>query len=181
MTGDRTYRLTDGYLLDWHLFRRLRVRGEAHGPAGVKDLRAALELVRGVPLDGADRAYALGARNPYPWLPESDIYPGHIVSAIADTAHELAELYLDAGDTTSTRWAVRQAWRADPYRGDDELWRDLMRAEYIDGHTAELRQLLGELIQARDAEVPEDLSKETYAWLRSIMPEVLGGSTSARA
>ena len=87
MGTDRTYRLADGYLLDWHLFRRLRTRGEAHGTAGLRDLRVALELIRGVPLDGADRAYAAGARNPYTWLPESDIYPAHIVSAIVDTAH----------------------------------------------------------------------------------------------
>jgi len=177
MGADRTYRLADGFILDWHLFRRLRSRGEAHGPAGVKDLRAALDLIRGAPLDGADRAYAVGARNPYTWLPESDIYPGHVVSAVVDTAHELAELYLEAGDTTNARWAVQQAWLADPYRGDDQLWRDIMRAEYVDGHGAELRQLLGELIQARDAEVPEDLSRDTYAWLRSIMPELLGATS----
>jgi hypothetical protein len=180
MGADRMYRLADGYLLDWHLFRRLRARGEIHGPAGVRDLRAALELIRGIPLDGADRAYAAGARNPYTWLPESEIYPGHLVSAIVDTAHELAELYLDAGDTTSARWAVHQAWLADPYRGDDELWRDLMRAEHTDGHSSELKQLLGELIHAREAEVPEDLAKNTYAWLRELLPEVLGASVGSR-
>src|SRR5262249_41633664 len=74
MAAERTYCLADGVLCDWHLFRRLRSRGEAHGPAGVRDLRAALQLVRGVPLDGADRAYASGARNPFTWLPESDIF-----------------------------------------------------------------------------------------------------------
>lgn len=181
MGADRIYRLGEGYLLDWHLFRRLRARGEAHGPAGVKDLHAALELVRGVPLDGADRAYAVGARNPYTWLPESEVYPGHLVSAIVDTAHELAEMYLDAGDTTNARWAVQQAWLADPYRGDDELWRDVMQAEYLDGHSAQLRQLLGELMQARDAEVPEDLAKNIYAWLRTVLPDVLEPSTSSSA
>jgi LysM repeat protein len=179
MGADRTYRLADGYLLDWHLFRRLRSRGDAHGPAGVKDLRAALELVRGVPLDGADRAYAVGARNPYTWLPESEVYPGHVVSAIVDTAHELAEMYLEAGDTINARWTVQRAWLADPYRGDDELWRDIMRAEHVDGHGAQLRRLLGELMRARDAEVPEDLAKNTYAWLRTVLPDVLEPSTSS--
>lgn len=175
MGADRTYRLADGYLLDWHLFRRLRARGETHGPAGVRDLRAALELIRGTPLEGAERAYATGTRNPYPWLPESDIYPGHVVSAIADTGHELATLYLDAGDTKNARWAVQQAWLADPHRGDDALWRDIMQAEHADGHTAQLRQLLGELMQSREAEVPEDLSAETYTWLRKAIPDVLDG------
>lgn len=179
MGSDRVYKLEPGYLLDWHLFRRLRSRGEAHGPAGVKDLRAALELVRGVPLDGADRAYAAGARNPFTWLPESDIYPGHIVSAVVDTSHQLAELYLEVGDTTSTRWAVQRAWLADPYRGDDEPWHDLMRAAHMEGHASELRNLLGELMRVREAEVPEDLSPHTYAWLRPLLPDVLSASTPA--
>ncbi|WP_328384190.1 LysM peptidoglycan-binding domain-containing protein (plasmid) [Micromonospora zamorensis] len=177
MGADRLYRLQEGYLLDWHLFRRLRTRGEAHGPAGVKDLRAALELVRGTPFDGADRAYAAGARNPYTWLPESDVYPGHLVSGIVDTAHQLAELYLDAGDTAGARWAIGQAWLADLHRGDDGPWRDLLRAAQMDGHAAEIRNLLSELMREREAEVPEDLTKETYAWLRPLLPEVLAGSS----
>ncbi|MFD6757360.1 LysM peptidoglycan-binding domain-containing protein [Micromonospora gifhornensis] len=176
MGPDRVYRLEEGYLLDWHLFRRLRSRGEAHGPAGIRDLRAALELIRGVPLDGADRAYAAGARNPYTWLAESDIYPGHITSAIVDTAHLLATMYLDTSDTTNARWAVQQAWAADPHRGDDGPWHDLMRAAYIEGHSAELRNLLGELMNSRDAEVPEDLAPTTYAWLLHLLPDVLGAS-----
>ena len=178
MGSDRLYRLNSGYLLDWHLFRRLRSRGESRGAAGVKDLRAALELVRGVPLDGAERAYAAGARNPFTWLPESDIYPGHITSAIVDTAHELAELYLEAGDPTGARWAVQQAWLADPERGDDAPWHDIMRAAHAEGHTAELRNLLGELMRVREAEVPEDLTPVTYALLRELLPDLLAASSS---
>ena len=174
MGADRLYRLRDGYLLDWHLFRRLRSRGESHGAAGVKDLRAALELVRGAPLDGADRAYAATARNPFAWLPESDIYPGHIASAVVDTAHQLAQLYLDAGDTIGARWAVHCAWQADPTRGDDHPWQDLMRAVHADGRTAELRNLLDELVRTRDAEYPEDLPPDTYALLQDLLPDVLG-------
>ncbi|WP_081883930.1 LysM peptidoglycan-binding domain-containing protein [Micromonospora parva] len=177
MGSDRLYRLAPGYLLDWHLFRRLRSRGESRGPAGVKDLRAALELVRGVPLDGADRAYATGTRNPFTWLPESDIYPGHITSAVVDTAHELAELYLDAGDTTGARWAVQRAWLADPERGDDGPWHDVMRAAQTEGHTAELRNLLGELMRTREAEVPEDLTPVTYALLRELLPDLLSATS----
>ncbi|MEU3455351.1 LysM peptidoglycan-binding domain-containing protein [Micromonospora sp. NPDC006766] len=176
MGSDRLYRLEPGYLLDWHLFRRLRSRGQSRGPAGVKDLRAALELVRGAPLDGADRAYAVGARNPFTWLPESDIYPGHIMSAVVDTAHDLAELYLDAGDTTGARWAVQQAWLADPDRADDGPWRDIMRAAHAEGHAAELRNLLGELMRAREAEVPEDLTPTTYALLRELLPDLLAAT-----
>lgn len=177
MGSDRLYRLVPGYLLDWHLFRRLRSRGESRGPAGVRDLRAALELVRGTPFDGADRAYATGTRNPFTWLPESDIYPGHLTSAIVDTAHELAELYLEAGDPTGARWAVQQAWLADPERGDDGPWHDIMRAAHAEGHTAELRNLLGELMRVREAEVPEDLTPVTYALLRELLPDLLSATS----
>ncbi|MFF0659151.1 LysM peptidoglycan-binding domain-containing protein [Micromonospora tulbaghiae] len=179
MGSDRLYRIEPGYLLDWHLFRRLRSRGQSRGPAGVKDLRAALELVRGAPLDGADRAYASGTRNPFTWLPESDIYPGHITSAIVDTAHDLAQLYLEAGDTANARWAVQQAWLADPDRADDEPWRDIMRAAHAEGHAAELRNLLGELMRAREAEVPEDLAPTTYALLRELLPAVLAATSAS--
>jgi LysM repeat protein len=169
--ADNRYRLADGCLFDWHLFRRLRTRGEANGRDGVPDLRAALELVRGAPLEGTDRAWRSGGRTRYAWLPESDINPPHLVSAIVDTAHELAELYLDAGEPDRARWAVHHGWLADPYRGDDELWRDLMRAEHGDGRLDELRQLVTELMSARGVEVPEDLHPQTYQFLVSLLPD----------
>ena len=73
--ADRVYRLREGYLLDWHLIRRLGTRSEARGAAGATDLRQALELVRGAPLDGADRPYAAGNRNPYTWLGGTELQP----------------------------------------------------------------------------------------------------------
>ncbi len=170
-TGDRRYRLRDGYLLDWHLFRRLRARGESRGPAGASDLRQALSLVRGAPLAGADIAYSATARNPYVWLPTSEIQPHHLASAIVDTAHRLVELCLDGGDVTGARWAVDQAWLADPDRASDIAWRDLLRVADAEGNTAELDQILGELMRARDAEVPEDLDKDTYRLLCDLMPD----------
>jgi hypothetical protein len=44
------------------------------------------------------------------------------VSAIVDTAHRLAQLYLDNADYPNARWAVQQVWAADPLRGDDGPW-----------------------------------------------------------
>jgi hypothetical protein len=170
-TTDRRYRLRDGYLLDWHLFRRLRSRGEARGPAGIGDLREALTLVRGAPLAGADVAYSAVARNPYPWLPTSDIQPHHLAATIVDTAHHLVELSLDGGDITTARWATEQAWLADPDHASDITWRDLLRVAAAKGNAAELDQLLGDLINAREAEVPEDLDRETYRLLCDLMPE----------
>ncbi|HKT05680.1 MAG TPA: hypothetical protein VJT31_39710 [Rugosimonospora sp.] len=170
-TADRRYRLRDGVLLDWHLFRRLRSRGESRGPAGISDLRQALALVRGAPLAGADVAYSTTARNPYVWLADSEIAPHHLASAVVDTAHRLVELCLDGGDVTGARWAVDQAWLADPDRASDIAWRDLLRVAAAEGATAEMEQLLGELMRARDAEVPEDLDRETYRLLCELMPD----------
>ena len=66
------------------------------------------------------------------------------------------------------------AWQADPTRGDDHPWQDLMRAVHADGRTAELRNLLDELVRTRDAEYPEDLPPDTYALLQNLLPDVLG-------
>ena len=170
---DLAYRLADGYLLDWHLFRRLRARGEDRGAAGTGDLRAALQLVEGVPLAGADRPRTPGTRNPYPWLAESGIHPEHLVAAVVDTAHQLAEQCLAAGDPAGARWAVQQAWRADPDRSYDQPWQDLLRAEHADGRSGQLRALLAELMEAREAESPEDLAPETYRLVSAWPPHLL--------
>jgi hypothetical protein len=154
------YRLEPGYLLDWDLLRRLRARARRRGDAAVDDLRTALSLVRGRPLAGADtRSYG---RDQYTWLGESSITPPHVLAAIIDAAHHLAELHLDQGDTAGARWAVQQAWTADPDRIDDQPWVDLMRAEQIDGNRAELRQLRDQLVNVRGYEVPEELMPETF-------------------
>ena len=108
-------------------------------------------------------------RKPYTWLSDSVIDPTHLVAVVVDTAHELAEDYLAAGDTGGVRWAVSQAWAADPDRGHDEPWVDLMKAERLDGHRAELRQLRDQLLRARDAEVLEDLAPATYRDVQKLL------------
>ncbi|GGM67103.1 membrane protein [Micromonospora sonchi] len=170
---DRLYRLTPGVLLDWQLFRRLRARGEARGEAGADDLRRALELVRGEPLAGAELPYSSGYRNPYTWLPGSDVQPHNLASAIVDTAHQLVNLYLRVGDTSGARWAVERAWLADPARSDDHPWLDAMRVAHADNRSAELRALLDDLVRTREVEVPEDLSPDTYAALRELVGNLL--------
>jgi hypothetical protein len=52
-------------------------------------------------------------------------------------------------DITGARWAVDQAWLADPDRASDIAWRDLMRVAAAEGKTAELDELLGELMPDR--------------------------------
>ncbi|MFI5845843.1 peptidoglycan-binding protein [Catenuloplanes sp. NPDC051500] len=170
---ERTYRLNDGYLLDWHLFRRLRTRAETAGPDGATDLRRALELVRGRPLAGAELAYSTRYRTPYTWLPDSDIQPHHLISAIIDTTHQYVRLCLDTDDLTGARWAVDIAWQADQERADDHPWLDAIRIAHRAGHRAEVRTLLDDLVQAREAEVPEDLTAATYREIITLMPEIL--------
>jgi hypothetical protein len=172
----RAYRLQPGYLWDWDLFLRLQNRRHNQADrsvARIADLRAALQLVRGVPLDRADRPYSVRMREPYPWLPCSTINRTHLIATIVDTAHELADLYLQANDTGNARWAVQQAWTADPDRSYDETWHDLIRAEHLDGHTARLRELVTELLHTRHAEVPEDLPPATYRLLHTLIPDQL--------
>lgn len=168
-----TYRLADGYLCDWHLFRRLRARAQLRGADGLGDLQAALELVRGVPLAGAAEPGTPGTRNPYPWLAESDLRPDHLVATIVDTAHELAERCLAAGDPAGARWAVQQAWLADPERSYDLPWQDLLRAEHADGRTDQLRAVLAELMELRGVESPAELAPDTYRLISCWPPNVL--------
>ncbi len=180
MGSDRSYRLQSGYLLDWHLFRRLRTRAAAGGASGMADLRAALELVRGVPLDGADQPFGAGSRNPYTWLAQSDIHPDHITVAIVDTAHELARLYLEAGDTIGVRWAVVHAWLADPGQTYDQPWRDMMSAQSQEGQSDQVRATFAELMRLRDAEVPEDLDPATFQLALRLLPELRRAETAHR-
>jgi hypothetical protein len=106
---------------------------------------------------------------------DSDIQPQHLTAAIVDTAHHLVQLHLADGDFAAARWAVEQAWQADPHRTDDHPWQDLLRIAHRDGHTSELRTLIDDLIRVRDVEVPEDLNPATYTlidqlagdWLRT--------------
>jgi hypothetical protein len=157
---DGRYRLEPGHLLDWDLLGRLRARARRRGPDGGEDLRAALTLVRGRPFSGTDGpSYG---RNQYTWLPETANNPMHVLAVTVDTAHQLARHYLDAGDTAGARWAIQQAWTADPDRIDDPPWIDLIEAEQIDGNRAAMHQLRDELVAVRGLEVPEDLPPETY-------------------
>ena len=137
------------------------------------DRHSEVSVTTGAPLDGADRPHQTGARNPYTWLPAGGIEPHHLTSAIVDTAHQLVNLHLDAGDTTAARWAVELAWLADPDRTHDHPWLDLMRITTTEGHTSELRSLINQLIHTRDVEVPEELSPDTYAQINHLAGDLL--------
>ncbi|TDD13161.1 BTAD domain-containing putative transcriptional regulator [Nonomuraea diastatica] len=108
--------------LDWALFGELIARGAEHGLDGRDDLRAALALVRGRPLDGA-----------YYWWVDTPLLECMRAETV-DAAELLAGLELQADHPQWAARAARTGLSADPTA--EQLWRWLMRAEHEMGNTA---------------------------------------------
>lgn len=106
-SGVRAYEL-QGVLVDADLFRRLRLRGQAKGPAGLDDLRTALSLVAGEPLTGFKD-------NRGNWVYDGERVDQQYVVAIADVAHIVATAEHQAGNHLAAREAALIALKADPY------------------------------------------------------------------
>ncbi len=105
--GQGAYEI-EGLLLDADLFRRLRARGEARGgEAGIGDLRAALDLVRGQPFGGLKG----GGR---PWLADGPRLDQQLVCAIVDVAHVVATHDLARGDHANAEAIAQRAAQAAP-------------------------------------------------------------------
>ncbi|PZS24205.1 MAG: peptidoglycan-binding protein LysM [Pseudonocardiales bacterium] len=144
------YRLEDA-LVDAELFRRLRLRGSARGAAGIADLRAALDLVEGVPFSG---------RRPegYGWLAENPldhVYAGMIV----DVAHIVATHHLAAGEPELAVSAAQVALKADS--SEDVPLLDLVAACDAQDNRAEADIYIKRILANHDAEVEEDLPPRT--------------------
>ncbi len=106
--------------LDWAAFSALARRSRAEHSK--RDLRAALELVRGEPF----------AECFYWWI---DIALAETMRAeIVDAADLLAQLELEAGNAGAAAWAARAGLTAEP--AAEQLWRALMRAEDAAGNAA---------------------------------------------
>lgn len=164
---DNTYRLR-GHLLDWDLFRRLRKRAHARQaaahPGAVDDYRAALALIRGP---------VLAALRPggYAWLNNHDQrHDLQIPGFLVDTAHELVEIALAAGDTAVARWAAEQARTVDIDVVFDRPLIDLMRVAHAEDNRAELEMHAAVLLDARGFDVPEELAPESFAVLNDLLP-----------
>ena len=98
--GEGTYLIED-LLCDAHLFRRLRLRGEASGTDGIEDLAEALRLAAGAPYEQLRRQGGL-------WLAESHD-DQHLLVGIIDVAHLLTTHALAAGDLRRARAAAELA------------------------------------------------------------------------
>jgi hypothetical protein len=115
--GMPVYQL-DGLLCDADLFRRLRSRGEARGPAGVEDLHTALGLVRGRPFDQVRSGR-------YGWLAENPM-DHYLTAGVVDVAHIVATHALAEGRPEVAAWAAEKAITAAP--SEDKPRLDLARA-----------------------------------------------------
>lgn len=167
MAHDNTYRLR-GHQLDWDLFRRLRKRGQArhdaHDTDSIADYRAALSLIRGP---------VLTALRPggYAWLNNHDQrHDLQIPGFIVDTAHEMVDIALAAGDTATARWAAERAQAVDIDVAFDQPLTDLMRIAHAEDNRAELELHAAVLLDARGFDVPEELAPDSFTVLNELLP-----------
>lgn len=158
--GAGPYRLSPDVGSDLGRFRSLVRRANAvdDGHEAMPYLRAALELVRGRPFETDGRGYQ--------WAHEEG-FISEIAAEVADVAHDLAQRCLVTGDGAGARWAARQGLRAS--EGDEQLYRDLMQAEDLDGNRAGISSIMEELAAvAEDLEPFDGLHPETVALYRRL-------------
>ncbi len=149
----RTYRVGAGVMSDWQRFT-MRVEHAHHAdPAtAIRDLRDALELVRGQPFTeshGVEWAWSEGLI-------------ATMETTVATAAHQLATWCLEIGDTDGAIWAAMQGLVAAP--ADETLYRDRMRAHDQAGNPAGIETVMSELRHAvEDIEPWDTIHPETIA------------------
>lgn len=154
LRGQAAYQVED-VLVDADLFRRLRARGEARGPAGLDDLRRALSLVKGTPLGQLRREG--GA-----WLSEGHRLDQLLQCAIVDVAHLVTTASLALGDHVAAQEAAEISTRVAPAEETAQL--DLAAALAAQGHHRAAEQLLRDQVLNRsddEDEIPVELPART--------------------
>jgi LysM repeat protein len=151
--------LVEDLLYDADLFRRLRLRGEASGVAGIDDLASALQLVTGAPYEQLRRRGGL-------WLARTHD-DHHLVAGIIDVAHILTTHALAAGDLKRARAATEIAQAVAPDDPTPHL--DLARIADHEGRPADAGWIARELTDWTDRSGygPIDPSERTNAILRA--------------
>jgi DNA-binding SARP family transcriptional activator len=119
--GDGVYRLHDAEL-DWMRFQTLVELAIDRGQDGIVELRQALDLVRGRPLEAC-----------YWWWIDTPLLET-MRATLVDAAELAAELELATGNAAGAGRAARKGLIADP--AAEQLWRMLMRAEHAAGNSA---------------------------------------------
>jgi hypothetical protein len=133
------YRLGPGVTSDWERFQALVARAEhAEADRAIVSLHAALSLVRGAP-------FAATPAGSYEWA-SAELHISHMTTAIAGTAHRLADLALAGSQAGDADWAVRQALSALPDFGS--LYDKLLRAAAARGDRQVLDRVWADAHQA---------------------------------
>jgi hypothetical protein len=138
-------------LIDWDLFRRLRLRGESRGADGIEDLRKALQIVSGRPFQKV-RPVGWG------WLYEGDRLDLHTSIAITDVAHVLVTQSLQGSNVREAEWAAELALAV---AADEEVPRlDFAAVLRSQGHEAQAARYLADNVFNRDdgGEDPAEMS-----------------------
>jgi len=165
---------TDGrYLLGPHVgtdlarftefVRRARTTADADEERSL--LREAVGLLRGQPFEGM---------RGYEWAYTEGII-AETEAMIADAAHRLAQLALEAGDAELATWAAVSGLKAVP--GSEPLYRDRMEAAHLQGDPAAVDRIIEDLCRYIETLDPlDDLHPETIElWRRIGRPPGLGG------
>jgi DNA-binding SARP family transcriptional activator len=152
------YRLSPLISLDWTRFQTLTQLAARDDSRAIPALRQALDLVRGIPLEGA-------TPGDYEW---AFAHRTEMESAIGDAAEQLARHYLDQGNHTDAIWAARRGLLASPY--DERLYRQLMRSAYDAGNPSGVDAIMRELLHVLDAEAEpiDDLHPETVELYKKL-------------
>ena len=134
LTSDGIYRLRPEVGTDVGRFEELVAAARREPTERRREmLRAALELVRGIPFTGK-------AASMYRWADFG--LRTHIDCMVDSAAHELAELCMAAGDAESTRWAASTSLRLVGICEECYRWRLMAAAK----NPTEVRQIMGELV-----------------------------------
>jgi hypothetical protein len=163
---DGRYAIGASVRSDWEMFRNLRALADQdprYQDPNNRDqlLGQALGLVRG-PL--------LARREPgrYGWLAYESV-EAEVPAVIADTAVELCELRLAAGNAEAAVDAVRSGMRGSP--ADEELWRALLRATHATGDTKRLADVIdGIQRQTQTIHGERGLHPKTEALVDELLP-----------
>ncbi len=135
------------------LERHLATARNSTPEVAIRTLKSGLELVRGVPF--------AEIRQGYEWAHAEGLV-SRMEVIVADAAHLLAQLALDARDANLAQWAACQGLLASP--GDEVLYRDRMLAFDLAGNPAGVEAVMDELVAVAEALEPYDtLHPETIA------------------
>jgi hypothetical protein len=154
-------------LLDWDVVRSLLAASRA---AATRDeeralLHEALDLVRGETLQDVPAGR-------YSWLARARL-ERDARSLLVDAAHRLAVLSLDGDDPSGAREAATSGLGVAPL--DELLWRDLLRAVWLESGPSGVRSAAEELQQTLlDAGV-RDVPAQTTALIEELAPSSEAG------